>query len=403
MIAAEAGLAPSGAAGRVRHLLHRLWADPAVRQALVLVLALRVALGAVGLIILTVAPGDPSHATLPGELLPRSSPWWWLVAPWQRDDALWYQRIAEHGYSAHGADTAFFPLYPALSAATAAIIRAPVAVAQLLVSTLALVAGLVCVRRIVETDHGAAVARRTALYIALAPTAFFLVAPFTEGLFLALSAGAILAARRRRLLLAGCVAAAAAVCRAQGVILALPLAVEAASAWRERRAAGERADVVRSVLAVVLPVVAAAAFSAGMVASGHGGPATAQSFWYKHVAPPWTVISDSVAAVLRGTHPEEMYNLAAAALLVLAIPLMARRLRPSLTVYTAASILPLLAQENGLTPLMSVARFAVVVFPAFALLAMAGRRRSVHRFLCLVSPLLMLAAFADFTRFHFIG
>ena len=38
-----------------------------------------------------------------------------VLSPWQRWDTLWYQHVAEHGYSATDGSLEFFPLFPLLS------------------------------------------------------------------------------------------------------------------------------------------------------------------------------------------------------------------------------------------------------------------------------------------------
>ena len=49
-------------------------------------------------------PGWPAHAIAPG--------WQNLFTAWERFDALWYLRIAAHGYAAHDGSAAFYPLFP---------------------------------------------------------------------------------------------------------------------------------------------------------------------------------------------------------------------------------------------------------------------------------------------------
>jgi hypothetical protein len=56
---------------------------------------------------------------------------------------------------------------------------------------------------LIARDFEPVVARRTVLLISIFPSAFFLFAPFTEALFLALAVWCIAMARERRWLLAG--------------------------------------------------------------------------------------------------------------------------------------------------------------------------------------------------------
>src|SRR5262249_31684042 len=71
------------------------------------------------------------------------------------------------------------------------------------------------------------VARRALLCLAFFPTAFYFNAVYSEGPFLALSAGSLWAARvRRQLLLACLLAGFATATRSVGVVLLVPLAAE---------------------------------------------------------------------------------------------------------------------------------------------------------------------------------
>src|SRR4051812_6048519 len=150
-----------------------------------------------------------------------------LVAPAARWDAVWYLNIAQDGYGAHGRP-AFFPLYPILLRAGGWVVGSPV-IAGALISTACLVVALVVVHELARLELGAPAARWTVVALALSPMSFFFSAVYSESLFLALSAGALLAARRGRWWWAGALGACAAATRSAGVVLLVPLAL---LAWR---------------------------------------------------------------------------------------------------------------------------------------------------------------------------
>ena len=95
--------------------------------------------------------------------------------------------------------------------------------AALVVSNLAFVGVLFCLHRLTERHLGAAAARRSALYLAIFPTAFFFLAAYTESLFLLLTLAAFLLAHERRWWLAGVMGLLASLTRLQGIVLPLPL------------------------------------------------------------------------------------------------------------------------------------------------------------------------------------
>ena len=390
-----------GRLGRLRGAL----GDPALRQAVATVAGLRVALGlvawaSIGIYPITVVGGD--HLEL---LTPKGSRLWPWVGPWQRWDALWYEHIARSGYSRGDPDAAFFPLFPGAVHVISPLVGGNPAVGGLVLATVALVAALVVLHHLVATDLDRGTAERSVLYLALAPVAFFLLAAFTESLFLLLAAGALLAARRGRIGLAAVIAALGALCRSTGALLVAPLLVEIVVDARRRRARDLR-PLRPAHLLVLLPLVTIAAWDLYLRTrlGVHGGVLALQKdVWGNHAVPPWTALHDSVRTVLDGGHPEEALNLASSLALVIAVPLMWGRLPGSYLAYAAVSILPIVCRESLVTPQESSARYLLSVFPVFVLLALAGRRAWVDRLVIVTFPVLLGALTAHFTHFAFLG
>lgn len=148
---------------------------------------------------------------------------------WHKWDALWYKRIAVHGYGYQLDDirgqaaAGFFPLYPILVGLI--LQAAPVlsffwtgAIVSLFstLAALALIAGRLC--------HDAADARRTLLVTLTSAGAFYLVIPYTEGLFLLLVVLTMVLTRTRRYVWAGACCGLAAVTRVHGLaLIAVPV------------------------------------------------------------------------------------------------------------------------------------------------------------------------------------
>ena len=132
-------------------------------------------------------------------------------------DATWFIHVAEHGYDSKQA-TAFFPLYPLAVAGVAVVVRSTL-VAGVLVSLAAAAVAAVLIARIGRAVIGDRAAGDAVLYLALYPLAFVFTAVYSDALFLALSAGAFLAASRRRGLVAGLLGGLAAATRPTGIAL----------------------------------------------------------------------------------------------------------------------------------------------------------------------------------------
>ena len=174
-------------------------------------------------------------------------------------DAISYLSIAANGYPAHlSYIDAFLPGFPLLVHGLALITRDDVTAAWL-VNAVAETVGLWYVFRLVRAERDQASATFSMWLLALAPTALFLIAPFSESTFIAAAAASLYYARAgqsRKAILAGALACAF---RLTGLAL-IPL-----SPWNScGAAAGGRARTWLLVLALLLlPLALYSAVHAG--------------------------------------------------------------------------------------------------------------------------------------------
>ena len=189
---------------------------------------------------------------------------------WTRWDARHFLEIAEFGYTDPRTDphaTAFFPLWPLLIRAFSATGLSP-ALAAMLLSAAASVVVVAYLYRLAEEElqnRGAGSAgpqnggagRRASLYLLFFPTAVFLVAPYSESLFLAGAIPAFYYARRGRWLLSGAFAAVAMGARAAGAFLIVGLLLEFV-----RRRDFSATTLRRGLVAGVVSLLPLAAFAA---------------------------------------------------------------------------------------------------------------------------------------------
>ncbi len=344
-----------------------------------------------------------------------------LLAPAARWDAVWYLAIAHDGYRS-GASAAFFPLYPAL----ARVVGAPlgsVLLGGLAVSLVAGVAGLAVVHRLAVLELGGAAAWRAVVLLACFPGALFLSAVYSEALFIALSAGSVLAARTGRWPWAGALGALAAATRSAGVLVLVALAL----LWWSRAPGGPRRWRDAAWLALV--PAGLGAFCAGLALGGMDGlaPLHAQEQWFRHFAGPFVGAWDGALAAFEGArqlfsgarspvyftqaagdpYAVAAHNLELFAALLAAVPAVVgtlRRLRPAYGAYVVVALALPLSWPVTPQPLMSLPRFELVLFPLFMWLgwwAAQGRRRLV----ALAAPLLALQALAaaEFATWHWVA
>ncbi|MCU1590404.1 MAG: integral rane protein-like protein [Frankiales bacterium] len=368
------------------------WRQP-VRYCVTVYVVVRAGLFALGLLAVGLFPGD-KPAGIPGwGPPPLDGGWHQAITAWERADAQWYLRIASQGYRTDDQSGAYFPLYPVLTHAVGFLTGGRWLLAAYLVSNASVLVALVLLYRLTALELSDAHARRVVVYACVFPTGFFLFAPYTESLFLALSVGCLYAARRRHWALAAGLGALAAATRSPGVLLGLALVVEAVLQARED--GGTWSARWRPLSA---RLAAAAAVGLGLLAYlaywQHFGdwrrPFDLQrSGWGKEYAWPWQTLwrGARLATQFPGSFPGGYFLVDALVVaLVLATAVwVALRMRATYAVYLWASVLfPLLLMWPS-RPLLSVPRIYAVLFPAFWALSRFAERWRAHDVVLVVS------------------
>jgi hypothetical protein len=303
-----------------------------------------------------------------------------LGRDWDQWDARHYLYLAAHGYAATGDARnliAFFPLYPALIGAVAAV-GLPVRIAALVISNVAGVVAAILLYEIGRSERGHDAAWRAAAFFTVFPTAFFLLVGYTESLFCALAFGAVLAARRRQWMFAGMLGGLAAATRLTGLALLPFLVIELVAARR----------VIRSALrAIVPPFLVLAGFASYLATNALvlGSPfafiTVQREHWSHSLAAPWVGFASSIRSIgyrvpwekLTVGAGEAAGGIAAYA----ATTLSWLRLRPSDAVYATV----VTAMVTFLPFWLSIPRYLLSLYPLFLLV---GRIRSRWLYLLMV-------------------
>jgi hypothetical protein len=350
-----------------------------------------------------------------------------IESNWQRWDALWYQHIATFGYSADDDSVAFYPLYPLVSRVFS-FVSGDIVRAELFVSAAASIVAAWLLWKLTRLEVFLALPRDrterrprrqyaaapvlTVLLLVLFPTGFFLLAPYTESLFLCLTVASFWLMRTGHLWAAGVVALFASLTRPQGIFLALPIAYEALRAggpirWdRVRRMRRPGIPVGASLLPVV-GALAFAFFQSSLVAPGQIALGS-QAPWGFTVVMPWDALSASLDYVARTLgKPKailEALNLASIGAALLVTMVGVRRIPLAYSLYA----IPMLAlypfRMMAFSPLMSVSRYVLVVFPWFMVAGLwfAGRPRLAIVWL-VASAIVQLALFQYWVRWGFVS
>ena len=327
-----------------------------------------------------------------------------------RWDTGFYVSIAEEGYRYSGVplpSVAFFPMFPLLMRAVAALVGDAV-LAGIIISNVALLLATMLLYRLAAESWGSGVAERTIWYFLIFPTAFFGMAVYSESLFLLAAIGALYFARRGYWEVAALLGVVAALTRFPGLIVAPMLLAE----WwmqRQERPAETRPPRLALLAAAAVPLgtLAYAAYLerafGDPLAFVHGAAA-----WARQPQSPLVTIAGLLqtpeggwwSALLAGQiHPDNWLDLSfVLAFLVLGVALLAqRRWSEGLFVTLGTAV----ALSSGL--LMSQRRYVWVLFPAFILLAQWGGRVWVDRLITAVSLLLLGLFTALFANGYWVG
>ncbi|MCU1264972.1 MAG: hypothetical protein JWM21_1290 [Acidobacteria bacterium] len=295
-------------------------------------------------------------------------------------DSLWIINIARDGYEKEPFNTniqhtwAYFPLYPILLRALATLTGDLPLTGICLSSTFFLFALILLYRTVIAFNYDPSVADRTVFYVAAFPVSYFFSLAQTESLFLLLTVACFYAARRRRWWLAGLCGALASGTRFAGVFLVIPLAIlywqQCCSDPQIRGVRAIKANVA-ALLLVPLGLIAfmvylksitgnAFAFADIQVAWGH----TAGVFWR------------ALAGYLRNPARVSwrwdfrLLNFSAAILGLIGGLVLLKKREWALAFYALISIIVPLSYQDST---QSIARYVMVIFPVFLVIAWAGR------------------------------
>ncbi len=315
-----------------------------------------------------------------------------LLAVWGRWDAVHYLDIATQGYQ--GTDMAFFPLYPLLIRMVGSLAGNHL-IAGLLISSASFFLGLLFLYKLLEFEYDRAVARRAIFYVSIFPTAIYFTAVYTESLFFMLTVASFYYMRRRQWWMAGVLGFFASLTRIEGLLLIVPFALEWIAVYRPdpMRGISKLAAGMLIPLGLGLYMAYLWVLRADPLYFSH-----VQIHWNRHFAMPWVSVLNAFSKIAHATTPQviatQSLEVAFTVLMIGVLVAGWHSLRPSYIAYMALSVLVPMSTSN----LMSMPRFALVLFPMFAILARWGERPWINTVIVAFSlPLLGLftVLFAD--------
>ena len=334
--------------------------------------------------------------------------WYHHLLRW---DSEWYKTIASAGYSYNGdpgqAQTVvFYPLYPGLSRLVGEILRIDVADAMLLVANLAAAAAVVLLFKLVRERFDERTAYTTVALYAYFPASIFLSAGYTESLALLRMLAFFLCLARERFWMAAIFAGLATATRSSGIVL-LPVLL-----WELWRCRPPRRFLIE---AVPLSIVATAGLWLFSLYLGltFGHPlafAEGQAAFQGNTTSVTRLLS---ALTLQPFGRMDPSNISPAGLdqwfVLLGVALIAYGWltgigRGMALFATLVLALPYLSVAGGPTGFTSMARYNLVSFPLFLVMALLAARRPwvVPAIVGIFGGLLMMYS-ALFAQWQWVG
>ena len=382
--------------------MRQAWQRSGLREVLPIFLTVRVGLSLwmflVRQIFSQAIPPDPVARPYLGVAV-ETNPW---LEPWQRWDTLHYQAIAERGYGAF--DSALFvpPLYPGLIRLTSRLIDTDSLLSALIVSNVAALAGMAAFYSLARAEAAdPSRARRAVLYLSIFPTGFFWFAGYTESLLLLFSSVALLAARRSRWLVSGLAAGLAALSRLTGALLIVPVGASALLAVRKDRSWRPIVAAGGALLgALAFPLYVWLGMGLSPLAPIEVQAARAQGGF----AFPGVNLTIAIQRLAGGeANFADLFDLALLLLFIgLAVPVWRQLSRP-LALFYLGYLLLHLSRVAEIAPLLGMARYVLVLFPAYLVLAGWGRRPWIHRLIVYLSAAGLLLLSGQFAIWGWVG
>ncbi len=301
-----------------------------------------------------------------------------FAKPGAAQDSLHYIDIAKNWYVNTG-DAAnfivFFPLYPFLIRLVTINFNY-INLSALAISNISSFVAIFYLYKLAKMDFNEKVALKAVLFLSIFPTAYFLSAPYTEGLFFALIISSLYYARISKWPIAGFLSFFAALTRLGGLLMLPVLLVEYLhqKGWKPRKT-----DL--NILWIFLVLVGFLIYL-NINNQVTGNPFTfmvvERVHWY-NTLDPISGLTSAISWANSGIYPQNLI-LGYAPLvfavfgLVMVMEGFYRRLRPSHLTYMLLSWLLAISTSFWL----SVPRYVMAMFPMFILLGAFTERKSVN-------------------------
>jgi hypothetical protein len=411
-------------------LFTRIWNDPAVRMGITIFLVMRILTAVVAYATTSAYPRpypvfeDNVIELRTQTFITQGALRAWLD-PWYRYDTGWYMSIAYQGYEPVPPSIIFPPFYPLLVRLVSVLTWGDYLVAGIVVSNVACIITFILLYKLVDLEFGGRIAALTLILYASFPTAFYLVAAYTESTFMALVLGAWLATIKRRYWLAGLLAFLASLTRSQGWVLALPFAYIILERMGEPHGGfwkGIRYFLAHPLeaLRIGLPMspaviggplgTAVYIFGISLAGLGHVEEAFLTPPWNTRIQAPWESILSAVRVLTDGT--AKLHDIASIAVFVFIVVtgiIALRKLKPPYWLLVFPTMAFILLRGHATFQFHGILRYVLYMFPSFMVMALLLKNqdklaiRLTTGMIVIVGILLQLALVSAFSLWGWVS
>ena len=317
-----------------------------------------------------------------------------LLSLWNRWDAPHYVAIARYGYTAVGEQRLFIvfpPLFPLFIRLTA-LATSSYELAALLVSNLASILASIYLFKLARLDISESASLRSVFYFSIFPTAYFLIAGYSESLFLLLAISCMYYARTRRWALAGITGMLSTATRLTGLALVPALLSELLQQRTHQHE--QNWNAVMAILMTPIGFFAYLMLNFAVFGDALAFTSIESGHWFKHFAPPWVGLFGAIYGIF-WREPAEVVLVCFAEILfagfALACIVYAMKFRISYCIYMLFSFIAFTSTAFWL----SIPRYTLSLFPIFIMLAALSERKDMLHYAFSI-------AFASFFAFFTI-
>lgn len=315
-----------------------------------------------------------------------------FLAPWYRWDTGHYIEIADYGYGFDLGNSVWPPMYPFLIKLTSMVIK-PSLLAALLVSNFFTIIAFVLLYLFTAQEFSESIAKKTIFFLAIFPTSFYLVAGYTESIFLTFSIATFIYLKKRQWLTAGLMGCVATLIRLQGIVLILPIFLELYLVYLRQK---QYKSFFLHSFSLIYPPFVYVLFS-GYVRFGlltNWPWETLSKNWNQHFGYPWEGFLGNLTSLLGRpidydiTHP--LIKIFSIILTITAIYFLIRIRKDillSLNAYSWATLFLILGKVDDQSIMISTIRYLLVLFPIFISQAVFIKNKNITRFVFILSTL----------------